>query len=201
MTNMYALAAEQATNFGDVAIALGGSILVAAASVFTIIISNKNNRTLKADDYRREELDRLAEALAATRKALGHLSATIGHIGSFHSRLAKGEQVSPKLIENHVLDLNDEIREAEATLIRIAYTNPHRSIRESARANIKAMGEASSVGLHELLAESGANPKYSEAVYFSDRASTKCGELQTLITSTYFQDSKNDKELLNDRPA
>lgn len=65
---MHILAAEQTTNFGDVTISLVGSLLVGAASVITIIVSNRNAAKMKESDYRREELNNIAASLVAARK-------------------------------------------------------------------------------------------------------------------------------------
>ncbi|WP_350269335.1 hypothetical protein AAFP32_12130 [Brevibacterium sp. CBA3109] len=190
---MIVIEAAQGATIIDLIIGIGGSILVGLASYLAIASSNRNARTMKKDDFRREELNRVAEAMSNTRKTLGHLAVTVDQIGALDVKLREGSAINLDPIEAHILALNEEIREAEAALVHVAFTNPQESVRENAGLTIKAMTEASSVGLHELLGVRGANPKYSEAVHIGKQARKQLERLQAIVTEAYYGDAKPKK--------
>lgn len=117
----------------DLLIGLGGSLIVAIVSVTTIVLSNRNARKLKLDDYKREELDTAAKAVEAARAA-------IEQVETVHSRVRslRGQEIASRQNEltrkkiGAAIDKFTELRSAmEGSLLRVSITNPYQDVRQA----------------------------------------------------------------------
>lgn len=139
---MHLLAAEQATNIGDVAISLGGSTLVAIASVTAIVLSNKNLRKLKEDDYRREELDLIGSAIKEVRTAVTHARAALDALDETNELTRTLGSQSTKVALSAIDSMKTARAAAETLLVRMSFTIPQDDIRITAGLTDSALAES-----------------------------------------------------------
>lgn len=131
---MIVIQAAAETGIIDLIIGIGGSLLVAVVSVSTIVLSNRNARRLKTDDYRREELEAVADAVESARATIEQIASVQYLLRSLQKyEIASQERdASEKRVKASIAKSIELRKTMEKNLLRVSITNPHQTVRGTA---------------------------------------------------------------------
>lgn len=173
----------------ELAKSLGGSLIVAIASILTIVISNRRLVKLNNRDLAKEELERLAAALAALRRSIPRIKGRAARIKSVYEKERKGEKVDGEAMRRDAGTVNESAREAETALTLVTITNPHGTIREYAAVAMSQQNKAIT-SLKRIHTSEGGAQEYSGSLALSKLALEAYTKLEEEISRVYYSKSK-----------
>lgn len=173
----------------ELIVGLLGALIGGGASVTTVIMTNRKAAGMKQDDYRREELDRISDAIAAARKSITRINTEINRLHEIGRRARAGEEKSGLVERISTQSINQDRIDAEVALVKIAHLVPHPEIRRAAGSTNAAISHALH-GMSELMGDPCSDDLHSNAVEMVISASNGCNRLQAEAINIYYPKSK-----------